>query len=72
MGTMSFNDYKRRFMSYFYEHTTGKQVIYKGEPCAKFEAFATLYSRYAKGNSVKEIDLVLDGMSNDFSIIPRN
>jgi hypothetical protein len=68
---LSFDQYRNKHLLEFYRQTTRKQVLYKGVKVYKFEAFSTLYDRYLKGNSIKEIDLVLSGMSHDFTIIPK-
>ena len=68
MRTLSFNQYREKYMLTFYKRLNKKKILYKDEECGKFEAFATLYARHAKGNSEKEIELVLSGMSADFSI----
>jgi len=68
---LSFDQYRDKYLFTFYQQTARKKILYKGVKVDKFEAFSTLYDRYLKGNSIKEIDLVLSGMSHDFTIIPK-
>jgi hypothetical protein len=69
--TLTFNQYREKFQLQFYKRTIGKSFIYNGDIVHKFEVFATLYNRHKNGNSVKEIELLLSGMSQDFTMVPK-
>jgi hypothetical protein len=69
---LSFDQYRNKHLLEFYRQTARKQVLYKGVKVDKFEAFSTLYDRYLKGNSIREIDLVISGMSRDFTLVRKD
>ena len=68
---LSFSQFRNRHMFKFYEQTRGKSIMFKGNPVAKFEAFAEIYNRYKQGNSEKEISLIVSGMSVDFTVLNK-
>ena len=65
---LTFNEYRSRYMLGFYRKTNGKEIYFKGQKVDKFEAFAELYDRYLKGNSEREILVIVEGVSEDFKI----
>ncbi|MFA5299919.1 MAG: hypothetical protein WC389_17170 [Lutibacter sp.] len=68
---LSFDQYRNKYLLTFYRQTARKHFLYKGVKVDKFEVFSTLYNRYLKGNSIKEIDLVISGMSHDFTLVSK-